>query len=505
MHPVAVSYAVYNLSKKAGIRPAHIHKLRHCIHPNTRIVVPEGVLPAKMLYFRHSPIMAYDFNNLKVVEAEVVDKTMHVSDKMVAILAGGRELICTPEHRVFRLRNGKIEEVEAGKLSVGDYIAGVRRIEVPNRRKIFEPKLWRILGYIIGDGYVHGRTTVNITEKREDIANYYLNLARGLGFNVGLKKYEDRKSYLLTIYSTALVDLAVSLGMDKKSPGRRIPIELFHATDEEIIEFIAGFYDAEGLEVRKESEFPRFFNTSKEMLKDIQILLLYFGVHSILQKRVRKVKTPHGKIYEQHKIYEICIVAGDEIEKFSKLIPTLKTVNVTSTRSKRHPHDIIPVADVLKQIYERRLREGKIVVKYGAALSKYVRELRNPSRNALANLLKIIEDEPEYKFLKGLVEGNIMWLKVTKIERTGGNARSIKEKELSVGHYLVYDFDVPSYNTLITDGIISHNSRVAHLRLKGVPLDVLSKFLGHEKLDTTMIYAHIGPPVIQKEIPPPFT
>jgi integrase/recombinase XerD len=49
------------------------------------------------------------------------------------------------------------------------------------------------------------------------------------------------------------------------------------------------------------------------------------------------------------------------------------------------------------------------------------------------------------------------------------------------------------------------HSRVAHLRLKGVPLDVLSKFLGHEKLDTTMIYAHIGPPVIQKEIPPPFT
>jgi integrase/recombinase XerD len=49
------------------------------------------------------------------------------------------------------------------------------------------------------------------------------------------------------------------------------------------------------------------------------------------------------------------------------------------------------------------------------------------------------------------------------------------------------------------------HSRIAHLRLKGVPLDVLSKFLGHEKLDTTMIYAHIGPPVIQKEIPPPFT
>lgn len=47
------------------------------------------------------------------------------------------------------------------------------------------------------------------------------------------------------------------------------------------------------------------------------------------------------------------------------------------------------------------------------------------------------------------------------------------------------------------------HARAAHMRMRGVPLDVLSKWLGHEGLNVTMIYAHIGPQTFAKEIPPP--
>jgi integrase len=47
------------------------------------------------------------------------------------------------------------------------------------------------------------------------------------------------------------------------------------------------------------------------------------------------------------------------------------------------------------------------------------------------------------------------------------------------------------------------HARAAHLRMKGVPLDVLSSWLGHEGLNATMIYAHIGPQTFSKEILPP--
>jgi integrase len=91
------------------------------------------------------------------------------------------------------------------------------------------------------------------------------------------------------------------------------------------------------------------------------------------------------------------------------------------------------------------------------------------------------------------------------IEETGKgpNDRLIDMHPVAMGH-VVYSLAKKAGIKPAHIHMLRH-SRVANLRLKGVPLDVLSKFLGHEKLDTTMIYAHIGPPVIQKEIPPPFT
>jgi site-specific recombinase XerD len=47
------------------------------------------------------------------------------------------------------------------------------------------------------------------------------------------------------------------------------------------------------------------------------------------------------------------------------------------------------------------------------------------------------------------------------------------------------------------------HARAAHLRMRGVSLDVLSKWLGHEGINVTMIYAHIGPQTFTKEILPP--
>jgi hypothetical protein len=79
----------------------------------------------------------------------------------------------------------------------------------------------------------------------------------------------------------------------------------------------------------------------------------------------------------------------------------------------------------------------------------------------------------------------VRWLKVSKIERSGGYSKYFKEKEVGVSRFLVYDFEVPQYHTLITDGIISHNSRVTHLIERGVPIEVVSKVLAHHSSIST--------------------
>jgi intein/homing endonuclease len=488
----AVEIAFKRDCRAAGIEPRgrrlRPHLLRHCLHPNTRVVVPEGVLPASMLYFRHSPVMAYDFNSYKIVEAEVSGKEMHIANRLISIWAGGRELVCTPEHRVFRIRGGAIEEVEASRLEVGDYIAGVRWIDVPNRRRVFDPRLWRLLGYVAGDGYVHETRTsrsIEVSEKDKEVVSYYVKLAKELGFAVSTRQEKDRASHRIVLNSVALVELAKSLGLDARSTNRRAPLELFHATDEEIREFIAGFYDAEGARIKGNRSFPRMFSTSKELLKDIQILLLYFGINSFLEKRVRSVRLPQGKVLERHKIYELAILDHEDIKKFSNAIPTLKPM-ARGRVKKRRSSDVIPISSIVAQIYERRVKSGERVTKKKTrlTLSKYIN--KNPSRRALAELLEIIEGEPEAEYLRKLVDGNVRWLKVSRIERSGGYSKYFEEKEVGVSRFLVYDFEVPQYRTLITDGIISHNSRVTHLVDAGVPVETVSKVLArHANVSTT--------------------
>jgi len=486
---------------RTGIDPDRytFHVLRHCLHPDTRIVVPEGILPAKLLYFRHSPVVSLNFDNMQLTIGEVSGKSMHIANKLLSIWAGGRELVCTPEHRLFRLRNGVIEEVQASELRVGDYIAGVRWVEVPNRNRVFEPKLWRLMGYVVGDGYVT-KLGLSVSEKDERLIAYYTNLLKELGFSSHIRKEAVANAFRIEALSVALRDLARYLGLDSKSSHRRVPLELFHATDDEIKEFIAGFYDAEGSRIDEKSKYIRMFSTSKDLLKDIQMLLLYFGIHSYLSKRVRRVRLPQGKLLEHHVLYELRITDSEDVEKFARTVPTLK-IDAAPKPKKPKSGDVIPVADVLKKIYERRVREGKKVL----WLSKYMNV--NPSRRTLARILKIIADEPETPFLRMLVEGNIRWFKVTKIEESGGWGGFVETKEVKVGHYITYDFEVPKYHTLITDGIISHNSRctnivINQLKNKGTAdLIVLSKFMGHLSPNTTMMYVHIATKALGMEVP----
>ncbi len=481
----AVEIAFKKDCERAGIQPQgrklRPHILRHCLHPNTRILIPEGILPAKLLYFRHSPVNSIDLSTLEVREDEVVRKSFHIADRLVSLWAGGRELVCTPEHRVFRLRNGNIEEVEVRDLRIGDYIAGISKVAVSATKKVLDDKIWRVLGYYVGDGSIESNgNAVVFHEKDEKIMLYYKRLLAELGFKPIVHREKGRNSFRLAVYSVALAELVRSLGLSVPSKERRVPLELFHASDGEVAEFISGFYDAEGVNSPRGS-FPRMFSVSKDLLKDVQLLLLRFGITSQLEPRWRKVKLPQGREFKGI-IYTLCISSSVEGEKFRSTFKTIKELKIKPGRKGIYRYDVIPVGDVIRRIYERRKKLGKKLAIGKLSLSKYLRA--HPSRETLEKLLEILKDEPEYEFLKKLCSSVVMWLKVKKIEWSkAGHGKVLK----GFTRFLTYDFEVDKYQTLITDGIISHNSRLTSLRNRGIPLDLVSKYVArHSRFDTTV-------------------
>jgi len=482
IHENTVDYVFKKAKNLAEItKKGSVHLLRHCLHKDTRIVTSDGITSAEEVYFlAGDQLITVDLDKLALTSDKLVNKTYHHANGLLRIWASGRELICTPEHRLFTLTENGIEEIQAKDMKVGNYVLGVRRIYIPNRSKKLPKELWRLIGYFIGDGHFHesGRA-VELSDIKEEFLEFYKEIAE----KADLRAKINKERHQLIIYSCGFMRFLAKIRLDCKSKERRVPAMLFSATDEEIAEFIAGFVDAEAT---VKDNCIRIFNTNKELLKDIQMLLLYFGIHSTLGKRTRYVKTPSGQTYEKHVIYKLC-VSGD-IDKFMKTIPTLKRVELTNKKWNL-TGECIPIYPILKKIYERRKKAGKKIGRLSYFLQ---RKLTSTKKRIEKEILPLIRDEPEYEFIKKLVENNdVMWLKVTRIEKSGGYSKYVKEKDLGFANHLVYDFETAKTHTLITDGIISHNSRATHLLMWGWDIREVQEHLRHKRLTTTAIYTHI--------------
>ncbi|HVY67766.1 MAG TPA: tyrosine-type recombinase/integrase, partial [Patescibacteria group bacterium] len=414
------------------------HTLRHCLHPATRISLPRGVLSAQAVFEQQAvqQVKSYAWEKGWQTARPISAKRQHVTAELITIQAGGYELVCTPEHRLFTVGRDGINQIMAKDLAIGDYVAGVRKLSLRPKRYL-PADTWRLFGYIVGDGTVSRRRRgVFLHDKNPAFLEYYQQLiADGFGKQAPIRPAPASNSYILSCYHMPLVKLLEKYGLDGTTHQIRVPARLFSSSEADIAAFLAGIYDADG----NEGSAPRFFSSNLEFLKDVQMLLLRLGIDAHLYHRQRRVRLPNKSEYRNYLIHYLQILSMSDQLRFQELVPTLKKT-VAEPREVGHK---IPVGPMLAALTELGKRRGKHLYSRRADQQS----LKYPSRYISGTIVPTgptvmkfynrfkrmgLTDDPRLELLRRLATSNhqLKWLRVSKL--------TTRQERCPV-----YDFTVP--------------------------------------------------------------
>lgn len=348
-------------------------------------------------------IISLNKDTMKAEEKEVSKFIRRTGDILYKIKTRtGKELKATGCHPVMTFVNDGINSVPISDLKTGSLIATPRIIKTQG--KSFDKDYARLLGYIIGDGYI-AKDRIEFVNADKEIIDDFIYLTRD---KLKLDIRERFEKNITRIYWRDKKSVKEIRDLFHKGYGdtitseiKQIPPELMKADNLAVSDLLAGLYDTDG-SVRKDIAVIEYCTKNPKLAKQIQGLLLRFGVTSKVKKRICNAVTTEKRVPGEY--YYIYIYGKHNFERFYKNIPLRvkhKLGNIKMHLEKNvvanSNTDLLPeeINQYVKELANLLGIQVKPLRKEYPLLAAYNENRCLPTRDGINRILPIFEDKLE--------------------------------------------------------------------------------------------------------------
>jgi intein/homing endonuclease len=438
----------------------------HCLHSDTLLQLSNGEIK-RIEDYKDDKFVVFDFkkNKQKINKGKLLNPV--VVNRVYDINASPYKIRTSANHRFFAFRNNKIEECFAKNLRVGDFIIGMKYLDIKGRdfnftryetglNYTYNPikipskltkNLSQLFGYLIGDGCIY-HTEFEFKDSDYDLLVFYQKIIKSIfGLKGRISKVNKKNCFRLRFKSSLLVNFFERIASELfyRSYNLAVPMIIQKSKPENIVGFLKGIFDAEGHISNHHVELGM---VDKYFLRQLQLLLLRLGIIS--------------QIFSPSKVHRLIITDFNSIKAFSKKIgfSSKKKRNLLEkmildmkNKIRNSTLNLLPLTygDLVKLCKEYNVRGLSNVLSYPKKRSNS--NITYYSFEKILDFLKQLNVQELVDYLNKFFNSDILWCRVKDIKINN-------KKEI------FYDINVPKYENYIANGLIVHNSHASACLIK---------------------------------------
>ena len=393
--------------------------------------------------------LTYDEKNRKFIISQVIDwlnqgkkETFEVKTK------DGHNLKLTGDHLVLTFNGWK----EVKDLTKDDSLA--IPCKVPEIKKNYRLKDEEIktIAYILGDGnFTTPNYNLTFANIDKEIINDFNNSLKKLDCELKQTSYKDfriskNKDLPSGSSKSPVKELLKQLGVfGKKSSQKEIPSEIFQLPNKKLAIFISRIWSCDG-HIDDSAKAIVYSSSSLKLIKQLQILLLHFG---IVSRWSQKRSAPHL-------LYKLIIQGKQNIQIFYKEIglvgkkmKRLESLAKKEWKSKTMPfQEVIPyqIVPALKELVYASGHTGQEIPHlFGLDDRTSFPEFKPDRLRVSREHLRKISDFIGNQEIKKIADDEVYWTGI----------KSIKPTEKTE----VFDLSIKGIPNFVANGVVVHNCR----------------------------------------------